>query len=80
MEDVNKNLKNEEEGQENEDLYVNVKEEDEDYNLIHGSTLIGINDFGKNIDLFKSNILFEDKNETEESRIHDAKMLKKKLE
>ena len=78
MEDVNKNLKNEEEeGQENEDLYVNVKEEAEDYDLIHGSTLIGINDFGKNIDLFKSKILFEDKNEMEESRIHEAKMLKK---
>ena len=45
--------------------------------MIRGSTLIGINDFGKNIELFKSKILFQDKNINEENKIKVAKILRK---
>ena len=79
--DINKNLRNEN-AQENEELYDKIDEEPEeeaevDDGVIRGSTLIGINDFGKNIDLFKSTILFQDKNIQEENKIKVAKILKK---
>ena len=80
LEDVNKNINNDEkaeENQENEDIFSNSKKEGEDYDLLHGSTLIGINDFGKNMDLFKSTILFDNQNDAEENNTSKAKILKK---
>ena len=77
---INKNLKNEKD--ENEEIAEKIDEEEEqddnaDDNMIRGSTLIGINDFGKNIDLFKTRILFQDKNINEENKIREAKILRK---
>ena len=78
IEEVNKNIKNEkiEENGENDDLYENVKDE-VDIDVIHASTLIQINDFGKNIELFKSDIIFENKNENEEKQVNKARLFKK---
>ena len=78
---INKNLRNEKDD-ENEDLYDKIDEEPEgenedDPNILRGSTLIGINDFGKNIELFKTKILFQDKNIIDENRIGEAKILRK---
>ena len=78
---INKNLRNEKDD-ENEDLYDKIDEEPEgenedDPNILRGSTLIGINDFGKNIELFKTKILFQDKNIIDENRIREAKILRK---
>ena len=80
LEDINKNINNEKnagENEENEDIYSNSKKEGKDYDLLHGSTLIGIKDFGKNMDLFKSTILFDNKNDAEENTSLKAKILKK---
>ena len=82
---INKNLRNEksdENDEKNDELCDNiVEDENEDFDdeLIRGSTLIKINDFGKNIDLFKSIVLFSDKNEKEENRTRSAKILRKNL-
>ena len=76
---INKSLKNEEDDEKDE-IYDKIEEEqdeDVDDNIIRGSTLIGINDFGKNIDLFKTRILFQDKNINEENKIREAKILRK---
>ena len=76
---INKSLRNEEDDENNE-IYDKIEEEqdeDVDDNIIRGSTLIGINDFGKNIDLFKTRILFQDKNINEENKIREAKILRK---
>jgi hypothetical protein len=78
---INKSIRNEKD-EENEELYDKIDEEQEeeaeiDDNMIRGSTLIGINDFGKNIELFKSKILFQDKNINEENKIKVAKILRK---
>ena len=79
---LNKSLKNEKDD-ENEEFYDKIDEEPEeaeaevDNNLFRGSTLIGINDFGKNIELFKSKILFQDKNIQDENKIREAKILRK---
>ena len=81
---INKSIRNEkDEG--NDDLYDKIEEESEkeneqdvDQNILRGSTLISINDFGKNIELFKSRILFEDKNIADENKIREAKILRKK--
>ena len=76
---INKSLRNEEDD-ENDAIYDKIEEEqdeDVDDNIIRGSTLIGINDFGKNIDLFKTRILFQDKNINEENKIREAKILRK---
>ena len=76
---INKSLRNEEDD-ENDEIYDKIEEEqdeDVDDNIIRGSTLIGINDFGKNIDLFKTRILFQDKNINEENKIREAKILRK---
>ena len=77
------NNKNDEED-ENQEVYDNIEEEGEvgeggelDDDLVRGSTLIGINDFGKNIDLFKTNILFDNKNEMQEKRMREPKILRK---
>ena len=80
---INKSIRNEkDEG--NDDLYDKIEEESEkeneqdvDQNILRGSTLISINDFGKNIELFKSRILFEDKNIADENKIREAKILRK---
>ena len=80
---IHKSLRHEnvkEEEDENEELIENILEEEgegDDENLIRGSTLIGINDFSKNIDLFKSRIIFDNKNEWEENRIREPKILRK---
>ena len=80
---INKNLRNEksdENDEKNDEICDNIVEdenEDIDDELIRGSTLIKINDFGKNIDLFKSIVLFSDKNEKEENRTRSAKILRK---
>ena len=82
---INKNLRNEKDD-ENNDMYDKIDEEPEgegeekddvDQNLLRGSTLISINDFSKNIELFKSKILFEDKNINQENKIKEAKILRK---
>jgi hypothetical protein len=82
---MNKNLKNEEDD-ENDDLYDKIDEEPEeegegnanvDNDLLRGSTLIEINDFGKNIELFKSIVLFQDKSIQEENKIREPKILRK---
>ena len=80
---INKNLRNEksdENDEKNDEICDNIVEdenEDNDDELIRGSTLIKINDFGKNIDLFRSIVLFSDKNEKEENRTRSAKILRK---
>ena len=66
---INKSLRNEENNEDyekNSEIYDDIAEEgneyDEDDNvLFKGSTLIGINDFGKNIELFKTIVLFQKK-------------------
>ena len=75
---INKSLRDEQEVDNNE-LYEEIEEQDDDNddNIIRGSTLIGINDFGKNIDLFKTTIIFDDKNISEENKIRVAKILRK---
>ena len=81
FEDENKNKENEEnveEKEDNEDIYSdeeNQKEEDKD--SLQASTLIGINDFGKNMNLFKSTVLFQNNNDIEENYSPKAQMLKK---
>ena len=84
---INKSLNNEqidnkEEEDENQQIFDNIAEEGEgegevDEDLLRGSTLIGINDFGKNIDLFKSKILFDNRNEMQENRMRESKILRK---
>ena len=76
LNDINKNVIDENDG-ENDDIYSGSKKEGEDYDLLHGSTLIGINDFGKNMDMFKSTILFDNQNDVEENDSSKAKILKK---
>ena len=77
IEDANKNLKNEKNIEESMDIYEKIEKGGEDIELIHGSTLIRINDFGKNIDLFKSSIIFADNNENEEKQLDKARLFKK---
>ena len=82
---INKSLRNDEdekdEEDENEKMIEDIAEEegeeDIDEDLLRGSTLIGINDFGKNIDLFRSTILFSNKNEIVENRMREPKILRK---
>ena len=69
---------------ENQQMFDNIAEEEGegegeeiDEDLLRGSTLIGINDFGKNIDLFRSTILFDNKNEMKENRMKESKILRK---
>ena len=81
---IHKSLRNEKVDESN-DIYDKIDEEPEgeednadvDQNLLRGSTLISINDFSKNIELFKSKILFEDKNINQENKIREAKILRK---
>jgi len=75
LEDINKDM-DDENAEENE-VYNRSEKEGEDYDLLHGSTLIGINDFGKNMNLFKSTILFDNQNDVEENNSLKAKILKK---
>ena len=75
LEDINKDM-DDKNAEENE-VYNRSKKEGEDYDLLHGSTLIGINDFGKNMNLFKSTILFDNQNDVEENNSLKAKILKK---
>ena len=62
---INKNLRNEENDRRNNEIcgYIAGEEDkdDEDDDLINGSTLVGINDFGKNAELFKTIVLFKKK-------------------
>ena len=82
---INKNLRNEEnddDDKRNNEVCDDIAEEENgddefDNDLIRGSTLVGINDFGKNKDLFKTIVLFQKKNEGEESRIREPKILRK---
>ena len=76
---LNENIKNDEDDEKNAEFDDIAEEEGEggDEDLIRGSTLIGINDFGKNIDLFKTNILFDNRNEMKENRIREPKILRK---
>ena len=80
IEDANKNIKNEKNQEDNLDIYEKVEDEGEDLEILNGSTLIKINDFGKNIDLFRSSILFANNNEFEEKKLNKARLFKKKLE
>ena len=81
---INKNLRNEEDNEDdkrNNEICDDIAEEengdDEDEDFGRGSTLIGINDFGKNEELFKTIVLFRKKDEREEKRIREAKILRK---
>ena len=78
---INKNIKNENNNFE-EDICDKIDEnlDDEkevDNNVLKSSTLIGVKDFGKNIDLFKSKILFADKNVEEENKTKGSTLLRK---
>ena len=74
---INKSIRNEK-VEEKEELIDKIEEEPEkDVNLLKSSTLIGVKDFGKNIDLFKSTILFQDKNIAQENKTTEAKLLRK---
>ena len=74
---INKSIKNEK-VEEKEELIDKIEEEPQkDVNMIKSSTLIGVKDFGKNIDLFKSTILFQDKNIAQENKTTEAKLLRK---
>ena len=74
---INKSIKNDK-VEEKEELIDKIEEEPQkDVNLIKSSTLIGVKDFGKNIDLFKSTILFQDKNIAQENKTTEAKLLRK---
>ena len=83
LEEVDKNIKNEKYGEnENEDIYENIenKKEDIDLDISQASTLISINDFGKNINLFKSEILFENninEIENEVKKLNKARLFQK---
>ena len=74
---INKNIKNEK-VEKKEELIDKIDEEpEEDNNLLKSSTLIGVKDFGKNINLFKTTILFQDKNIEQENKSREAKLLRK---
>ena len=74
---INKNIKNEK-VEKKEELIDKIDEEpEEDDNLLKSSTLIGVKDFGKNIKLFKTTILFQDKNIEQENKSREAKLLRK---
>ena len=74
---INKSIRNEK-VEEKEELIDKIEEEPEkDINVLKSSTLIGVKDFGKNIDLFKSTILFQDKNIAQENKTTEAKLLRK---
>ena len=74
---INKSIKNDK-VEEKEELIDKIEEEPQkDVNLLKSSTLIGVKDFGKNIDLFKSTILFQDKNIAQENKTTEAKLLRK---
>ena len=77
---INKSIRDEKEDEEEDnDAFEGIAEEgdQEDDDLFRGSTLIGINDFGKNIDLFKSKIIFDNRYEKDENRIREPKILRK---
>ena len=83
---INKSLNNEqdvnEEKDKNQEILDSIAEEKNegecvDEDLLRGSTLIEINDFGKNIDIFKSKILFDNRNEMQENRMRESKILRK---
>ena len=81
---INKSLrdeKNDKDDEKNDEICDDIAEEEieeeGDENLNRASTLIKINDFSKNKDLFQSIVLFQNKNENEENRIKEAKILRK---
>jgi len=67
--------------EENEEICNSMTEENyndtNDDNIIRGDTLIKIKDFGKNINLFKTQVLFNNKDEAKENRSKEPKILKK---
>ena len=65
--------------EENEEICDSIAEENydntNDDNLITGDTLVKIKDFGKNINLFKTQALFKSTNEAEENRSKVSKII-----
>ena len=77
FEDASKYINNEK-NENNEEIYENIPEKgEEDIDILQASTLIRINDFGKNLDLFKSNNLFQNNNENDEKQMNKARLFKK---
>ena len=78
---INKSLNDEimdENDKRNYQMWDSIEEEDDDdEDLENGTTLIKVKDFRKQIDLFKSSILFENQNETNENKSKNAKILNK---
>ena len=81
---INKSLRNEENNEIDErnkeicdEIADENNEDDEDDDLNKGTTLVEINEFYKNEELFKSIVLFQKKNERKEERIREAKILTK---
>ena len=82
---INKSLRMEkanEDDEKNEEICDDIAEnenenedDDNDDDLLNGTTLIKINDFGKNKDLFKTIVLFNNKNEAQENNIREPKIL-----
>ena len=60
-----------------DDIAEKENEEDDDYNLLMGTTLIKIKDFGKKIDLYKTTALFHNKNEAKENSAKQPQLLRK---
>mgnify|MGYP002624431167 CR=1 FL=1 len=81
---INKSLRKEkvdEDDKMNEEIYDDIVEkendDDDDYNLQMGTTLIKIKDFGKKMDLYKSTALFYNKNEANENSSKQPQLLNK---
>ena len=81
---INKSLRKEENDEDDnkynkmcEDLLEEENKDDENDDLIKGSTLVGINDFYKDEELFKTTVLFKNNKEREENKIKQPKIIRK---
>ena len=78
---INKSLNDEvmdENDKRNYQMWDAIKEEDDyDEDIMKGTTLIKVKDFRKQIDLFKSTILFKNQKETKENNTKNPKILSK---
>ena len=77
---IKKSIKNEKMEKNEEELIDKIEEVEEteiDNNLLKSSTLIGVKDFGKNKDLFKTTVLFNDKDIDKEDQNKEPTIFKK---
>jgi len=78
---INKSLNDEimdENDKKNYQIWDDIEEEDDnDEDIMSGNTLIKVKDFRKQIDLFKSSIIFNNQNEIEENESKNPKILSK---